>query len=154
MTPVSDTAGAVQDARRAPLDGCRVPGRVDAIPGRFDAIEGDALVVEECIEHADGIRSAADAREDGIGKPSDLIQKLSARFFADDLLEVTDHGRERVRARGGAEDVVRVLRNAASMFAIEDSKPNKKAKKDKKGTDQKEKTDLDEALDAAENLFK
>jgi len=98
--------GAVQDARTTALDGCRVLRRVDAVTGRLDAVEGDALVVEERVEHADRVRSAADAGEDRVREATEALEELGAGLFPDDLLEVADHRGERVRARGGAEDVV------------------------------------------------
>ena len=64
------------------------------------------LVVEERVEHADRVRAAADARDDGIRKPAGLVEQLLPRLFADDLLEVAHHRGERMRARRRAEDVV------------------------------------------------
>ena len=98
--------GAVQHAGTTAFDGCRVARGVDAVAGRLDAVELDALVVEERVEHADRVGAAADARDDGVGQPADLVEQLRARLFADDLLEVAHHRGERMRAGGGSEDVV------------------------------------------------
>ena len=100
---------AVQHAGAAAFDGCRVPRRVDAVAGRLHAVELDAFVVEEGVEHADRVGAAADARDDGIGKPAGLVEQLRPRLFADDLLEVAHHRGERMGARRRAEDVVRRL---------------------------------------------
>lgn len=99
-------ARTVEHTRTAALDRRRVPRGVDAVARGLDAVQSHTLVIEERVEHADRVGAPADARDDGIRKASDLGEELLARLFADDLLEVADHRRERVRARGGAEDVV------------------------------------------------
>ncbi len=99
-------ARAVQDAGAAALDRCRVALGVDAVAGGLVAVELHVGVVEEGVEDADRVRSAADAGRHGIRKPAGQLEHLRARLFADDLLEVAHHRRERVRAGGGAEDVV------------------------------------------------
>ena len=97
---------AVQHAGASAFDGCRVARGVDPVAGRFDAVELDAFVVQERVEHPDRVRAAADACEDRIRQPADLVEQLRARLFPDDLLEIADHRRERMRSRGRAEDVV------------------------------------------------
>ena len=99
-------ARAVQDARAAALDRRGVPLGVDAVAGRLEAVQLDRRVVEEGVEDADRVRSAAHAGDHGIRKSSGELEHLGARLLADDLLEVAHHGRERMRAGRRAEDVV------------------------------------------------
>src|SRR5690606_23892958 len=75
----------VQDARAATLDGRSMTFGLDAVASGLDAVEFDALVIEERIEHADGIRSASDTGDDRVGQTTGLVEKLLARLFADDL---------------------------------------------------------------------
>ena len=100
---------AVQDAGAAALDRGGMARGVDPVAGGLDAVEPHAFVIEEGVEHADRVRAAADARDDGIREPADLVEELRARLFADDLLEVAHHRGERMRSRRRAEDVVRRL---------------------------------------------
>ena len=99
-------AGAVQDAGAAALDRGRVPLGVDPVAGRLVAVELHVGVVEERVEDADRVRSAAHAGRHGIREPAGQLEHLRARLLADDLLEVAHHRRERVRAGRRAEDVV------------------------------------------------
>ncbi len=55
------------------------------------------------------LRTAADAGADGVRKLAGLVQDLGAGFLADDLVEEPHHRRERVRTRGGAQQVVGVV---------------------------------------------
>ena len=102
-------AGAVQHARAAAGDRRRVPAGVHAVAAGLEADQPHALVGDEGGEDADRVGAAADARQDGVGQPALALEQLLARLVADDPLEVADHGRERVRAGDGAEDVVRRL---------------------------------------------
>ena len=81
-----------------------------AVAAGFVAVEVHALVVQEGVHHADGVGSAAHAGADRVRMVDAVpVLELLLGFLADDLLEVAHHGRERVRARDGAEQVVRVL---------------------------------------------
>mmetsp|Transcript_35971 Transcript_35971/g.69870 ORF Transcript_35971/g.69870 Transcript_35971/m.69870 type:complete len:355 (+) Transcript_35971:226-1290(+) len=81
--------------------------RVHAITTRFNANQTHTLIIREWMEHANGIRSAANARNDSIRKLTGLLKHLSPRFSADDGLEVSHDGREGVRADRGTNEVVR-----------------------------------------------
>ena len=62
------------------------------------------------VEGADGVGAAAHAGADRVRMVDAVpVLELLLGLLADDLLEVAHHGRERVRARDGAEQVVRVL---------------------------------------------
>ena len=81
---------------------------VGAAAARLDADQFDAGVVDERVEHAGRVAAAADAGDDHVGQPADLLEALRPRLAADDRLEVADHHRERVRPDDAADDVVRV----------------------------------------------
>ena len=72
----------------------------------LDAAHLHRRVVEERVEQADGIRAAADAGEEQVGQAALLLQNLPAGLVANNSVEVADHDRIRMRAVGGAEDVV------------------------------------------------
>ena len=99
-------AGAVQHAGLAERDGGGVAAGFDAFAAGLEAVDLDRGIVQEAVEDADGVRAAADAGAHGVGQTVGLLQDLGAGFLADDLVEVADHGRERVRAGGGAQQVV------------------------------------------------
>ena len=55
----------------------------DALARRFDADDRDVAIVEERVEQADRVRTAADARDERIGQAAELFLHLRARFAAD-----------------------------------------------------------------------
>ena len=59
-------------------------------------------------EDADGVAASADAGDDFVGQPSDLVEALPTGFLADAALEVFDDRRVRVRTGRGAEQIERV----------------------------------------------
>ncbi len=99
---------AVEHARAPAGDGGGVQ-LVEAMAGRLDADQAHALVVEERVEHADGVGAAADAGDHRIGKTAFHLQHLLAGLRADHRLEVAHHGRIGVRARRRADHVVGVV---------------------------------------------
>ena len=99
--------GAVEDAQRAGVQGGCRPARVHAGPSRLAADDPHGGVVEEGVEQADGVRSAADARDGDVGQPARQLEHLGAGLLPDDPLKVAHERREGVRARRRAEDVVR-----------------------------------------------
>ena len=80
-----------------------------ATPGRLDSVDPHALVGEERVEEADGVRAAADAGDQRIGQPALGLQYLPARLDADHRLEVAHHGRIGVRTDDRPDDVVGVF---------------------------------------------
>ena len=64
-------------------------------------------MLDERIEHAGRVAAAADAGDDHIRQPAELLARLLDRFAADDRLKIADDPRERMRADDRAEDVVR-----------------------------------------------
>ena len=78
-------------------------------PPASKPISAHVLVVEEGVEDAHRVRAAADAGDDRVRKAPGEVEHLLARLLADDLLQVADHGRERMRSRDRPEDVVGVL---------------------------------------------
>ena len=103
------TERAVQHARLAMAErGGVVAGLVAAAAG-LDADQLDAVIADERIEHAGRVAAAADAGDDDIGQPADLLEALLSRLAADDRLEIADHDRKRMRPDDAADDVVGVF---------------------------------------------
>src|SRR5207248_9389546 len=73
----------------------------------LDADEPHAGVVDERAEDPDRVGAAADAGDDDIGEAAEERAGLLLRLAPDHRLEVSDHGRVRVRPDRGAEQVVR-----------------------------------------------
>mmetsp|Transcript_3996 Transcript_3996/g.12089 ORF Transcript_3996/g.12089 Transcript_3996/m.12089 type:complete len:551 (+) Transcript_3996:487-2139(+) len=97
---------AVQHAGRAARER---RGALRRVAVGLGAVHRDAVVAHERVEHADRVRAAADARDDGVGQaPAVLLHELLPRLGADDGLQVADDGRERVRSDRRADEVVRV----------------------------------------------
>ena len=106
---------AMEDAEAAGIDrGRRLEG-VDASARGLTADELHLRVVDEVVEGADGVRSAADARDDGIREVPLLLEHLLLDLLRDHRLEVTHDRRERVRPHDGAEAVVGVLDTARPL---------------------------------------
>ncbi len=99
----------LERAGRATGEGRRVPTGLDAVAGRLVADQPHAGIVDERVEDADRIRSAADAGGHRVGQPARLVEHLRAGLQPDHPLEVTHHHRERVRSGRGAEAVVGVV---------------------------------------------
>ena len=100
---------AVENAETAGVDrGRRLEG-VDASARRLTADELHLRVVDEVVEGADGVRSAADARDDGIREAALLLEHLLLDLLRDHRLKITHDRRKRVWAHDRAEAVVRVL---------------------------------------------
>mmetsp|Transcript_16910 Transcript_16910/g.33079 ORF Transcript_16910/g.33079 Transcript_16910/m.33079 type:complete len:488 (-) Transcript_16910:324-1787(-) len=100
-------ARAVEHARRAARERRRVPLGVHAVAAGLDAHQRNLLVRDEGVEHADGVGSAADARDDRVGQPANLLEHLRTRLLADDGLEVAHDGGEGVGPDGRSDEVVR-----------------------------------------------
>ena len=96
-------------AGRATGEGRGVTTGFDAVARRLEADQSDTRIVDERVEDADRIGPAADTRSHRIGQPARLVLDLHARLETDHPLKVTDHRRERMRARRGAEAVIRVV---------------------------------------------
>ena len=102
-------AVAVQHARAAAGDRGGVAVRlVEPVAGGLDPEHLHPLVVEEGMEEADGVRPAADRRDEAVGQAALLLEHLRPRLGADDALEVAHHHRVGMRAGGGADAVERV----------------------------------------------
>mmetsp|Transcript_14468 Transcript_14468/g.31799 ORF Transcript_14468/g.31799 Transcript_14468/m.31799 type:complete len:665 (+) Transcript_14468:311-2305(+) len=99
--------GSLQHARGAHAEGGAVSLlALDSVPGRLDADQLGVLVVDEGVEGANGIGSAADAGDHGVRELAGLLEHLPANFLAHDGLEVADDGGEGVGSDGGADEVV------------------------------------------------
>src|SRR5450631_328976 len=98
---------SLQNARRTAAETSRVLAQSFAESAGFHSDEFDFFVFEEVVENADGIRSSADAGDDGVGKFAFGFADLDACFASDDAMEVAHHGRIGMRSEHAAEQVVR-----------------------------------------------
>ena len=103
-TPIADPCGSATPpwmASRAAWS--------PALSGPAAGLDADHahVVLEERVEEPDRVRAAADAGDEEVRQRARRREHLLARLLADHRLEVADHRRERVRAEGGAEQVVR-----------------------------------------------
>ena len=80
-----------------------------ALARRFGTDQIHFGIVEEGVEHADGIGAAADAGDHCIRKAPVLCQHLGPRFGADHRVEIAHHARIRTRTGGSTDDVEGVL---------------------------------------------
>ncbi len=78
-----------------------------AAAASFDANHFHFRVAQKSVEEADGVGSAADAGEEMRGQALFHGENLLASFASDDGLKIADHGRVRMRAEHGAEQIVR-----------------------------------------------
>ena len=78
----------------------------DAVASGFYADQPDGFVVYEAAEESDGVGATTYTCDGVVGEASDLGEALGARFFSDDVLEVADEHRVRVRSDGAADEVV------------------------------------------------
>ncbi|ENN84331.1 hypothetical protein RHSP_21270 [Rhizobium freirei PRF 81] len=102
-------AVAVQHAGRTGGDGCAMLIALQTLAAGFDADDLDAFVIEEGMEDADGVRAAADGRDDEIRQAAFGLQYLRAGFRADHGLEIADHFRIGMRAGGRADQVIGII---------------------------------------------
>ncbi len=85
------------------------PGAERRRAGRLDADEPHAVVVDEAGEHADRVRAAADARDDGFRQAALRLEQLRARLAPDHGLELAHELGVGGRADARADHVVRRL---------------------------------------------
>ena len=102
-------AVAMQHARLAGVHRGAVLDALEPAAAGLDADDLHRAVVEEGMEHADGIRAAADSGNDDVGQPALLLKYLASRLRADHRLEVAHHLRIGVRACSSADQVIGVL---------------------------------------------
>ena len=107
---------AVEDAEASRCDGRGGLGRVGSATCGFASDELHRRVVDEMVEGSDGVASAADAGEHGVGQAAFLLLQLLFYFAADDGLEIAHHGGEGVRAHDRPQAIMRVV-DAAGPFA-------------------------------------
>ena len=84
---------------RAPCSTPPRPGAERGGAGRLDADQAHAVVLDEVVEHADRVRAAADARDDGLGQTALDGEELLARLAADHALQLAHE----LGIRGGAD---------------------------------------------------
>src|ERR1019366_8732984 len=74
---------SLQNARRATAKTGRMIAERFAAPPGLDSDEFNFLVFEEVVEDADGVRSSANASDDGSGKLAFSLKNLRAGFASD-----------------------------------------------------------------------
>src|ERR1700689_5420665 len=85
-------AVAVQHAGTPAIDrGCVTVGNIQPVAGRFDPEDLDLRLVEEWVEKADRVRTAADARDQAIRQAVFEFEHWRPRLLAGPALEVADH---------------------------------------------------------------
>src|SRR5690606_25274965 len=99
----------MQDAWTAGVHGGAMLVTFQTAATSFHADDLDALVVEEGMEDADCIRTAANRCDHNIWKPAFLLQNLLACFVANHRLEFTHELRIRVRTSGSADEIVGIF---------------------------------------------
>src|SRR5207249_3300723 len=75
----------------------------------FDTEQLDSFIIEERRERPHRVASAADARDEKVGKSAVAFEALLSDLSADDTLKVSHDCRIRMRAHDASEEVVRVL---------------------------------------------
>src|ERR1700722_16073505 len=80
-----------------------VLAKLAATPASFDADHFHRGIAEKLVKEADGIRTAANAREKMRRQTFLSGENLFSGFAADDRLKIADHGGIRMRSENGAE---------------------------------------------------
>src|SRR5437016_13825356 len=92
--------------RRPSRKTSRVFPQTRAPPPGLDSDELHSLVLDKFVKDADGIRSAADARDDRLGQFAFRLKNLRARLPPDDFVKVPHHGGIRMGAEHAAQKIV------------------------------------------------
>ena len=96
---------AMQGARGAQGQGRGVIRGIESPPRRLDSHQLHILIVEKRGEGADRIRATPDTGRNLRRQTAFAHQKLLARLFTHDLLEITHHHRERMRTHHRADRI-------------------------------------------------
>ena len=88
---------------------CCMATGLNTVTASFSANQANRFIIDEVVERADRIRTAADTGHDSVGKRAGFREDLLACLGADDALEVAHHCWERVRTGCSAEAVVGVI---------------------------------------------
>ena len=99
----------MEDAQTAGSDGRGGLCGVDTAACGLAADQAHALVLDEVVERADGVRAAADTCHHDVREFALLFEHLLLDLLGDDRLEIAHDGRERVRAHARAEAVMRII---------------------------------------------
>src|SRR5690554_4130320 len=95
---------AVQYTRLTAFEAGRM-ALVQTLTARFHTDHFDRCIIEERVEQPHCVGAAADTGDQGIRQAPLLLHDLTTGFFTDDSLEVTYHGRIRVRTGYRTDDV-------------------------------------------------
>ena len=79
----------VQYTRTAGTQGRRMAAGFDTVTRSFHTIHGHTIIIEERMEQANGVRTAADTCHQRIRQLAGLLEALLAGFATDHALEVT-----------------------------------------------------------------
>src|SRR5271166_3026062 len=89
---------SLQHARAAAVETRGVLAQRVATSSRLDANQFHLAVLQELVEKADCVRTAADAGDERSWQPALGFENLLASLLADDAVEVAHHGRVRMRS--------------------------------------------------------
>ena len=106
----------MENAQTAGSDGRGGLCGIDTAACGLTADQAHALILDEVVERADGVRAAADTCHHNIREFALLFEHLLLDLLGDDRLEIAHDGRERMRAHARAEAVMRIV-NARSPLA-------------------------------------
>src|SRR5258706_5825812 len=107
------SVGALQDAGARSGEALRggeargVFAETIAAAAGFDADHFYRFIFHKFVKQADGVRTAANAGEEMRGQTLFRGEDLRAGFAADAGVKIADHGRIRMRAENGAEQIMR-----------------------------------------------
>ena len=108
--------GALEDSGGAHRErGAVALVHIQPLPGGLGAVERHARVVNERVEHANGVGAATHAGDDGVRELVLLRRHRGLDLVANHALEVAHDGRKRVRADGAANELQRVSVSASAL---------------------------------------
>src|SRR5580658_6562711 len=98
--------GALQHTGRSAAKTDGMFAEFSPAPAGFNADQAHVSVCDELVEGADGIRAAAYAGNNGSWQAAFLFEDLLFHLDADAAMEVTHHGRVRMRTQRAAQQII------------------------------------------------
>ena len=83
--------------------------RIEPLAGGLDAHQSDVRIADQRVENARGVAATANTRNNYIRQPPFNLHDLLFGLAANHRLEISNDGRERMRAHDAADYVVRAL---------------------------------------------
>src|SRR4051794_26435082 len=97
---------ALQDARSTTAETCGMLAERGTAASGFDPDEPHLAILEELVECADSVGTAADAGDDGRRQSAFLLQYLFFDFNTDAAMKVAHHGWVRMSSERAAEKIM------------------------------------------------